>query len=354
MKKLNILILTLSLFFVLSCNKYKIDVDNLPSWSSDWLIPILKGKFEFETIKELNQSETSFDVPSVDIGFASGTTINVPSFTLSEVGPYAQPFGEWIHAIHFDSLEIKLTFRNVFPIAIGAGTQFSFRREADINDPSNLIYQHTISADILPNEEYSFSIVINDNFISDTTFLYLEQFNSPGGNNVTFSTTPCTIDIALQVIDINRVELNTNKSLSVHDTLEINLANDSNTLDDSSNQAVINVFFENAFPINQKVQIYFLDASSNLITDSLFDMPLVSLGSTNDAQGNPITTTKNQTSVTISKSSVQKIQQSKKAILSYDMNTNGYSTPTVVANDKTYFDIQLTGDLHVSFKLKSN
>jgi hypothetical protein len=355
MNKLNFLFTAFILMILVSCSKYNTNINELPTWNSEWLLPLVKGKLSFENIKELSNAKTSFDVPSIDIGYASGLQVNVPPINLPEVGPYKQPLSNWIHQVQFDSLEIDLSFTNVFPIAVGAGTKFSFRRTPTTADPNNIIYQHTITNDIAPNQSYTFNVDVINYAVSDTLYLYLEQFNSPGGNNVTFTSNPSKINIEVQIIDIKKVELYPDKSVVEQDTVEIDFGDeDTNTggLDTSSN-GTVNFFIDNALPINCYTQVYFLDPVSSVIKDSLLSTPLNIVGCNTDANGDPTNVKSSKTSFFISSQRIDQIKKSTKAIIVFKLNTNGYPPPYVLMSDQTYLKLQITGDLKLSFNLNS-
>jgi hypothetical protein len=343
----------LCLFLLLSaCSKYNTNLKELPTWQSDWLIPMVKGQVSFENIKKFSDSKTTFNIPSLDIGYASGVNINVPPINLPQVGPYAQPLSDWIHSVNFDTLQISLQFQNAFPIPIGAGTQFSFRRSSQVNDPNNIIYTHTLPYDIAPNETYAFDIRVINNYLSDTVFLYLEQFNSPGGNNVIFSNNPSKVNLTVKIIDINRVELNAGKFETETDTVDIDFSNE-DLGNDTASYGKLNFFIDNALPIHFYIQVYFLNPVTAQITDSLLAPPFVSNGCTTNASGDPTSVTTNNTSISLSTVRINKIKESTRAIISYKINTLNYPPPYVIMSDKCYLKMQITGDLHLSFNLNS-
>ena len=188
--------------------------------------------------------------------------------------------------------------------------------------------------------------------IEDTVFIYLEQFTSPGGNNITFSTTPSKLSISLKVLEIENVELYTNKQASFNDTVQANFSQDTNGFD-TTVSGKINVFVDNAMPLNTNFQLYFIDSLTNNIIDSLFNTRLIVQGiNTNSITGAPISINSSKNEILVNAAKVQRIKSSNKAIIDFDLNTNGYSTPTVLANDETYLGIQFTGDLKLKLKIK--
>jgi hypothetical protein len=338
-----------------SCGKYNTNLNELPSSTSDWVLPLVKGQVSFETIRELSKVNTSFDVPSLDIGYASGIAVNVPAITIPEVGPYKQPLSNWIHSIQFDTLDIKLSFTNSFPIAIGSGTKFSFRRTDNTADPNNIIYQHTVASDILPAQQYEFDVQVFNNSVSDTIYLFLEQFTSPGGNNVTFGTTPSKINVEVKVIDIKKVELFPNRSVVERDTVDIDFGEEETSTGpvDTSSHATVKFFIDHAMPIHVSAQVYFLHPTSNIIIDSLLSPAVSAVGCNTDALGDPLNVNSSNTSIYISNSRIETIKKSKRGIVTFRLNTNGYPGPYVNLSDKTYLKLQITGDLHLSFNLNS-
>ncbi len=335
---------------ILSCNKFKI-ADTI-GLESDWLLPLAKGKIGFKNLKELENNSMSHNIPSFDIGYNPGVLINVPPLNIPEVGPYAQPIMSWIKSLKVKNLNLALSFTNAFPISIGTGTKISFRRDPNTSDASNLIYSHTVLNDILPNQQYDFNIEILNSIIEDTVFIYLEQFTSPGGNNITFSTTPSKLSITLKVLEIENIELYTNNQALFNDTILATFNQETNGLD-TTVSGKINVFVDNAMPVNTKFQLYFIDSLTNIIIDSLFSVPFLTSGiNTNPLTGAPLTINNSKSEISVNAAKVQRIKSANKAIIDIDLNTNGYSTPTVLANDETYLGIQFTGDLKLKLKIK--
>jgi hypothetical protein len=191
--------------------------------------------------------------------------------------------------------------------------------------------------------------------MSDTIYLYLEQFSSPGGNNVTFSTSPSKIELTVKIIDVKKVEMHPNKSVTESDTLDIEFGedgDDSGDLDTSS-YATVHLFVDHALPINFFTQIYFLDPLSSVVTDSLFDNSLNLIGIQTNMDGNPLSVNTTKHSVFISPARINHIKKSSRAVIQFRMNTNGYPGPYVNLSDQTYLQMQLTGDLHLRFNLNS-
>lgn len=348
-----ILILFGMLLSFSACTKFSGNLNELPTSNSDWLLPLVKGKVGFDNLKRLNTTSIGFDLPSDSLGFTSGISVNVPGITVPELGPYIQPLSDWIHDVEFDTLQLKLTFSNVFPIAVGAGTRFSFRKSIGTGDPSNIIYQHIVPTDIPPGQPYSFEVKVVNNSIGSSLYMYLEQLTSPGGNNVVFSSAPSRIELEVGIIDIKKVELNVGKSAVELDTVDINFGDEEHNTGqvDTSSYGTLNFFFDHALPIHMSAQIYFLDPLNGQVLDSLLTPPFALNGCQTNTAGDPLNVNSSKNSLFISTSRINKIRQAQKAVVSFQMNTNGYPGPYVQMSDKTYLALQITGDLHLSINL---
>ncbi len=344
--------LSLLILFIgfISCNKDK--SNTLPTWNSDWLLPIAKGKVSFETLKTLSNIETTIQIPSIDLGYTGGAKVNVAPLNISKMGPYKIPLSNWIHKINFDSLELSLSMTNIFPIEISSGTKFSFRKTNDLNDPSNIIYQHILSQNIKSNDYYTFNVTVNNNSIYDTVYLFLEQFTSPGANEVIFSTQPLKIEVKVKVIDIKNVELYTGRVTSNIDTVDVQFSDEDNPTDTSS-YGTVNLFVDNGLPIHFGVQIYFLEKNSNLIIDSLMSPAFELDGCNTDANGDPISVVSKKSSFQISTKRIENIKRAHKAIIRHNINTLGYPPPYVLLSKNSFLKMQITGDLHLSFNLNN-
>ncbi len=344
------LILAILILSFLACNKTKIS--ELPTWNSDWLLPIAKGNVSFETLKALSKTKTSIKIPSLDLGYQSGVNVNIPPLSINQMGPYKIPLSDWIHKVHFDSLEIFLSFSNLFPIEISSGTQFSFRKANDTNDPSNIIYQHTVNRDIKPNDYYFFDITTYDNFMMDTVYVFLENFKSPGANNITFLAQPLSIDIEVKIIDIKTVELYSNKKTISSDTVNIDFSNE-DTPSDTSNYGKVNLFIDNGLPIQFGIQIYFLEKNTNQIIDSLMSPAFDIDACSTDANGNPVNVVSKKSSFMVSTQRIDRIKKASRAVLFHNINTYSAPPPYAIINDNSYLKLQITGDLHLSFNLNN-
>jgi len=341
------LFLFIGILMLASCSK-----DNSTTWKSDWILPLAKTKVSFESLKVFSEVKTTISIPSIDIGYASGVSVNVPAFTQKSSGPYKIPLSSWIKSVNFDSLEIIFRFNNLFPIVTGAGTKFSFRKTSNMSDPNNIIYQYHATQDIAAYETIEFDIKVANNNINDTVYLFLESFNSPGSNNVTFSSTPSTIDLELKILDIDYVDLYSNKSIDEIDTVALDFADEESPID-TSNYGKVMFYVDNGMPINFAIQLYFLDNINSAIIDSLLAPTLDVVACSTDAAGAPINVITKKSEVSISAARIDKIKRCKKGILLFKLNTMSNTSPVSRINDLSFLKMQIAGDLHLSINQNS-
>ncbi len=321
--------------------------------NSEWLVPIANGTASLGTLSLLDSTNFKRNIPAPDLGFPIGVNINVPAFTYNHLGPYPIVVSDWVKEIHVHTLAVSLSLTNSFPIIIGAGTTITIRNGADTLNTQNIITQQPISNDVLPGETFSINFQLSDKVIEDTVFLYLDNFNSSAQNNVTFTNNSSQIVIGLNVIAVDEVKFYTDRTKSIRDTSDFEITNQSSTstIEDSTIAGHLKIFMDNALPLNAGFQIYFLDASKRNVIDSLFDTQIILQGAQTNSAGSPLEVTHSIDSIKISAAHLSKIKQSKYAVTVLDMNTFNSALPFVTANNETYLNIQITGDLKMNFKL---
>ncbi|GDX52402.1 hypothetical protein LBMAG27_14490 [Bacteroidota bacterium] len=324
-----------------------------PQLHPEWLAPIAKTSVTLETLSLLDSSQFTRKIPSLDLGFPTGITLNVPALYFSHFGPYPLPVSDWIKEIKVHTLDLTISLTNSFPITIGAGTIITIRNDADTLKNQNIISQHALPNDVLPGETFTFNVQLNDKSINDTVFFYLDNFNSPAQNNVTFTNSPSFITVGLNIIAVDLIKFYPDKTKSIHDTSDFSIDNKTNTqaVDDSTVEGKLVVYIDNAFPLNSVFQIYFLDDSKRNVIDSLFENGINLSAASTDINGSPLSAQHTVDSVLISVAHLQKIKLAKFAVTSLDLNTLNNQSQEVNANNETYLNIQVVGDLKMNFHL---
>ena len=313
-------------------------------WQSDWLLPILKAKLTMAQLKEVKKQTISYAIPAADLGFTENVTIDVPAVSITNLGPYVQPLSDWVQAVTIDTLAISIEINNVFPIAIGAGTQLTVRNSADTLSASNIVTRLTIPIDILPGQRFESSIQVSKSTLEDNLYLFVDALNTPGGTQVSFTTTPTLINISLEVIDLSKIKVYPAKEYTNKDTFKIDFSNQYTSVDSIAN-GDLTISLENGLPIQTKVQLYFLDASKSVVIDSLFSSSFeVAAGST-DVNGFTVQTSTSSNTITLSADKINRIRQARYSAVQYALSTPTNNGNSILVDKSAYLELFISGDV---------
>ncbi len=332
--------------------------DTTTELEGQWLFPIAKGALGLNSVNSLKNLQYHIQIPAQSISQPVNIPVSSPGLKLSHVGPFPVQITDWLKRLDVDTLAFSGSLNNFFPIPIGAGTQVVMRTSRDTSSPANIAGTATIAANIPPGSLFSFDIQVRKKSLSDSVFFFLENFNSPAYNNVTFTATATRLDIILKVINASYIEIYTNRTFSSTDTTEFSLGSDdqigihtNGSLSDTATSGVINVFADNSLPAHAGIQLYFLDQSRSLILDSLFLPPGSNVeGGRTDGAGNPAYISATATKVPISRGKLDRIKAAAYVISRFQFNTFGYPGLFVAANQNPNLSVQLTGDLKLNIR----
>lgn len=328
--------------FIGGCSKFQPSYDEIDSIQSEWLLPIAKTTLSFQNIEEI--SEVGFDIylsPS-DLGYSAGPNFNVPPFTVAMLGPYVRPLSELIKEIKYDSLQFEVELNNGFPFALSAGTSIVYRNTMSTSSDNNILFRWTLDSECPAGELIRSTQIVSNNYLNNAIYVFIENLSSSGGNNLQFSGLPINVNSELDVIDMEYVDLFTNKSLTSVDTLSISIEEPNDTFGRATGGKAT-VFFENQLPIDQRFQAYFLN--NGVVIDSLFASPAIIAGCSVDFTGEP---TSLQSSLAIAPLSWQewtKLAQSDKLVIHHFMSTKAYNGEYVRANNQSQLQLQLVVDV---------
>lgn len=358
MKNKIIALLLIAVLGLSACQKFSLNPKNQP-WNSEWLVPVLKTSFSLENLKSLQNSTVSFPLAPVSIGIPSiGMPINVPPFSINHVGPFAQPVADWLYKANLDSLRLTVTMQNMFPIIIDSSTRVVFRNDPDTNNAANILYSTVIGRDVQPNETFTLNVDVFNKSIEDTLYLYLDNFNSPGGNNITFNPQPSVITSTIKVIDVASMEVKTNHGFKFVDTLPTSFllgqgvnTGSSQSINlkglDSIATGLVHAFVDNGMSLNIDLQVYVLDANYSKI-DSFFTSRAVIAGGTNNVlTGDPTHIQTTDNTINLDKNKLGHLTQGSYYLFDFGMNSNGYTGAYVKMSRKAKVDLQLVGDLKI-------
>jgi hypothetical protein len=339
-----------------SCKKAPTGNSSGIPWKSSWLIPAIKGSLSLANLKELRDNEYTHEIPALSLGFPTGVQIPIiPPITINHIGPFAQQISPWLHKANVDSFDLDISLQNLFPIPIGAGTQVVLRNDRDSLNPANIIYTYTIPKDVAPNETFTINLKVINKSFEDTIFMYLDQFTSIGGTNVTFTPTPTLLTLKLKVLIMKSIEIYTNKSFESNEIIGLDLSSNSNSssnsnFSDTSATGNVTIYLDNLMPVNVGMQIYFLASDTITVVDSLLSTPLTITGATTDIGGEPLNSTKSKSSIEVSVKRIENMKACKNIKFKFLFNTLGYPSTYVVANKNAKLLIQIVGDLNLDVK----
>jgi hypothetical protein len=339
--KSNTLYSLLAILLLWGCSKFEPSYDEINSIQSEWLLPIAKTSIGFENIKEISKVDFDVYVAPSDLGFTSNTPIDIPSFEIQTLGPYVKQLPNIIKAIQYDSLLFTIELVNGFPITLGAGTTISFRNTPAIAD-NNLLFKWVLDEPTLPGEVINLTTVSSSNHFNENIYIYLEDLQSPGGNNIVFSGFPLSISTEFEVIDLNYIELYTGQQILSIDTLSISIEEPGDTFGTSTG-GTATIYFDNRLPAHQRFQAYFLD--EGIVIDSLFSTPGIINGCSVDANGIPGELQPSKAQAPLSWTKWTKLAKSDKLVIHHYLNTNGYSGQHIRANENCRIDLQLVVDV---------
>ncbi|MBS1630721.1 MAG: hypothetical protein JST27_11755 [Bacteroidetes bacterium] len=343
---------------LLACAGISCKKDKSVNLDGHWLFPIAKGTFSLNSLSMFRNVQYHMEITAGDLHQPIETPVSSPGLAFNFIGPAKVPITDCIARIDVDTFSFSGVLTNQFPVTIGAGTLLVLRTSPDTTTNTNIAGFATVQNDIPPGSPYNFQVFIKDKILGDFVYLFLEHFSTPAFSNVRFHTQPSSLDIKIEVLKASYLELFSNRECLSEDTTEIDFngqdqsASQTNgSLSDTAMSGNINAFGENSLPISARFQLYFLSSDKTKALDSLFPSgPFqVEPGST-DNTGNPVFTSRNKTSIPISRNKLNRIKQASYVASHLYMSTMGMSGPVQKANKSASLQLQLTGDLRLKIR----
>jgi hypothetical protein len=173
-------------------------------------------------------------------------------------------------------------------------------------------------------------------------YVYLENLQSPGGNDVVFTGQPLSILTEFEVIDLDYIELYTGNQILSVDTLSISIEEPGDTFGLATG-GTATIYFDNLLPAHQRFQAYFLD--DGIVIDSLFSSPGIINGCSVDENGIPGELQSTKAIAPLSWAKWTKLAKSDKLVIHHHLNTNNYPGQHIRANDDCKINLQLVVDV---------
>jgi len=335
------------LFFVFmvllaSCNK---DI-NLDKWDPQMLMPIVKASATVENVADLRDRSFVQQIPALDIGYTTGVQVNVPPTQRAFVGPYAYTLSDYFNSVQVDSAVFSVELTNSFPISISSGTRIVFRSSPETASRSNIVYEYVLAQDVPAGGTYSkFTDILINRTITSRIFLFLEDFKSPGGEDVIFGSQPSEVRFEIKFLSVFKAGINTGREYTICDTTGMELAGAVTNFSDSTADGTLKLFINSSMPVNFTYQIYFFDETKTELIDSLYHGDMVSPGCKADLSGVPYGSVEKKFEISISAERMRNLKRAKYMAYKFRGDTHGYTTPVVYIKGDCFLQMQLTGDI---------
>lgn len=242
-------------------------------WKPKLLGPILKTQIDYYDLEELIDIRTDYTINAGTLGDADASN-DYPENEEIDVDPFG-PLGDFppqyrrlfttddgrsfvISAI-IEEFRATVTFNNVFPIPIGEGTKLVIR---DSTDQSVVLLDHPIEREIAPGEDYQLDLtILEEKEISGTLEFFITDFNSPGGEGVTFTGEDFIVNFAVDLIDIKLVNLVPDLSYAIESNNPFQLDIEEGEVD--AYDGSIYLWVTNAFPTQFDLRMVLLDSTAS-------------------------------------------------------------------------------------------
>lgn len=321
-------------------------LDDLPPYRGSWLLPLVKGDVNMQQIADVQHVELAADLAPDTIGYPAATYPVVPPIALPPLGPFPVEVADFLYDIQADVTDLAVTVTNHFPVPMGAGTSIELRNAPDRSDPATLLFAATFAQQLDPGETFTATLSNEHVLVRDRLYIYVVNFNSPGGTNVTFSNASVPITLTMDIRSIDLVRIRTNEEFVTSDTFDIRIGDD---LDGHTDAAAghVTVYADNGLPVNSSVQLYFYDGAGVLL-DSLFHDTFLVPGGQTDVNGHTAQISSVNDTVPVDQDRLERLLDCRTGVLKFNVNTNGYQGPFVAADAAANLHLQLVGDLKLN------
>jgi len=333
------------------CKKFTNNLDDINEPEQEWLLPIARSTLDFGDIREVTDIYLELDINAADLGLPANVSTNVPQIDNLDLGPYQLNLpDEIIHKVEFDSLAFEIILTNPFPFIIGAGTRVTYRNSASTDSETNVLLSWNLAQDIPAGQSASITQTISGNYVQETVFVFIENFSTPGGDNLFIENRPLLIETNFKLIDITKIEFNEGHTLTSIDTvgIVIDIPEETDTTDTDS-RGTATLYFDNTLPVNQRFQAYFL--RNNAVVDSLLVSPVLIEPSINDWEGNPLSIVSSESSATLTWERINNLSDCDKLVIHHFISTINNPNDPIVANKSASLKVQLVVDLKFNLSI---
>ena len=282
---LNSIFFLFFLTFFVSCETDEIEE---LGWKPEVLGPIGNTTLDFYDFEDLLFASSTYEVGALDLqipDFEFNTPIPVPPLGPIDLPPEYLSISDFFESITVDSALISITIKNIFPLPIGETTKIVARDSAS----GELLFQHAITQDIAPGEEYEVPLYLRDATVSSTMEFSVEDFVSPGGDDLTVTGNTLEVEVDIEFVVIQEVVVKNDINYEVAvDTVDFDLSFEE-IKDTAAYSGYLSIFFDSYFPTSMVMSLVLLDENDVPVYNFFDQEPsdvLVIPAAPVDAQGN--------------------------------------------------------------------
>lgn len=346
MKQKNRLALALSLFATLALSWQAcspLNPDNIV-WEPEFLGPIVYTVLD--PVEIANAAADTIDYDS------QADQLQIPNFQYNQsintgpVGPVDLPeefdaLFDLFNNITVNSGKVFLWFENTWPIAVGAGSTI---RATD--SVQGILFEYTLQSDVQPGEMFETEIEITNKTMEFGFTIQWIDFQSPGGNNVTFQSGNDLVlyyDFELEDFTIAIVKPNNEYVLEDESTFEFEFEGDSDIEQDVT--GTFSFFLENNLPSGIELEMKLLNGLGDTLYSFFNGQSVVLPTPQIDGNGYTVAPTEVDLIDAVDISDIDQLQDATQLYTRTKFITPA-SSMLVVDNDN-YIRIQLTADVKI-------
>lgn len=342
-------------------------------WKPTLLGPLLKTRIDYYDLEELIEIRTEYDINVGTLEDASGNNYpeneEVDVDEIDPLGKFPSQFRSmfttddgqtFVKSAIIQEFKARASFNNVFPIPIGAGTRIVIR---DSENTDNVLLTHPIDTDVAPGESYAIDIdIFDETEVSGTLEFFIIDFQSPGGDNVTFTGEDFIVHFEVDLLNIKEVNLVPDLSYAIERSNPFSLEIEEGDVD--AYDGSIYLWVTNAFPTQFDLSIALLDSSGGseevihefFMTDEeegdgngMYTIEAADL----DGQGNVVNPKESDRITLVEIKDIPEISRANKIRITGTFST-GVDYDQYVLTDETYIDILITTKMQIDASKAGN
>lgn len=310
------------------------------------LAPALKTEIDIYDFERLLTQTTDYTISPGDLSSLSGVPfpVDVPVPDNLIPSEYMNIF-DFAEKIFTDTVRATISFDNIFPVAIKAGTRILVR---DSSDASKVLIDHSIASDVPSGGSYVIPIVRGADTISSTLEITMTDFVFVGTGNLTpvnFPNQDFTVVLNVTLIDLDHVELKNNVSYEDSATHPFSI-DIPNAADTAAYSGALSLFITNKYPTGFDLRLDLLDDNGDLVFPLFGDSSLFVEHAPLDATGRVIGQTVAEKVNFINVTDINNLNEVTQMRIGVTLKTPS-SPSTVILDEITTIDMLITADIAV-------